>query len=94
MDLNVWLRNWCRKQGFKFLDHWGMFCVLAVHPINANYEESIKTPNCAQYHTRACSRIRDPVCGTNEITFPNECMLCLHNWEYSQNVKIRKNGNC
>ncbi|XP_059504239.1 uncharacterized protein LOC132209920 isoform X2 [Stegostoma tigrinum] len=25
MDLNVWLRDWCRKQGFKFLDHWGMF---------------------------------------------------------------------
>ncbi|XP_059500994.1 uncharacterized protein LOC132209499 [Stegostoma tigrinum] len=22
MDLNVWLRDWCQKQGFKFLDHW------------------------------------------------------------------------
>ncbi|XP_062909111.1 uncharacterized protein LOC134349138 [Mobula hypostoma] len=25
MDLNMWLRNWCRKQGFTFLDHWRMF---------------------------------------------------------------------
>lgn len=24
-DLNVWLRSWCRKQGFRFLDHWDLF---------------------------------------------------------------------
>ena len=24
-DLNVWLRNWCRGQGFRFLDHWDLF---------------------------------------------------------------------
>ncbi|XP_041042813.1 trypsin inhibitor ClTI-1-like isoform X1 [Carcharodon carcharias] len=68
--------------------------VLAVHPINAKYEGSGKTPNCAQYSKLACSRERDPVCGTNGITFPNECMLCLHNWEYNKDVKIEKNGNC
>ncbi|XP_055498906.1 uncharacterized protein LOC129701618 [Leucoraja erinacea] len=24
-DLNVWLRNWCTGQGFRFLDHWDLF---------------------------------------------------------------------
>lgn len=24
-DLNVWLRGWCREQGFRFIDHWDLF---------------------------------------------------------------------
>lgn len=24
-QMNVWLSNWCRGQGFKFLDHWDLF---------------------------------------------------------------------
>ena len=23
--MNVWLRDWCRGQGFRFLDHWDLF---------------------------------------------------------------------
>ena len=23
--MNTWLRNWCRGQGFRFLDHWDLF---------------------------------------------------------------------
>uniref|UniRef100_UPI00398E7BA0 trypsin inhibitor ClTI-1-like n=1 Tax=Pristiophorus japonicus TaxID=55135 RepID=UPI00398E7BA0 len=68
--------------------------VLAVQPIGAKYERSVKTPNCVEYSAPVCSRVRDPVCGTNGITFANECMLCLHNWEYNKDVKIVKNGDC
>ncbi|XP_067885025.1 trypsin inhibitor ClTI-1-like isoform X2 [Heterodontus francisci] len=68
--------------------------VLAVQPIDTKGEASVKTPNCVQYSAPVCSRDRVPVCGTNGITFPNECMLCLHNWEYNKDVKIVKNGDC
>ncbi|XP_038660425.1 trypsin inhibitor ClTI-1-like isoform X2 [Scyliorhinus canicula] len=62
---------------------------LTVHPTDAK-----KNPDCAEYIPGLCSRERDPVCGTNGITFANECMLCSHNWEYKKDLKIEKNGEC
>lgn len=24
-EMSMWLRTWCRRQGFRFFDHWGLF---------------------------------------------------------------------
>ena len=25
VQLNTWLNSWCRREGFRYLDHWGLF---------------------------------------------------------------------
>uniref|UniRef100_K7GF14 Kazal-like domain-containing protein n=1 Tax=Pelodiscus sinensis TaxID=13735 RepID=K7GF14_PELSI len=44
--------------------------------------------DCSQYRLRttkdgkvliACPRLLEKVCGTDGVTYPNECMLCAHN---------------
>lgn len=41
-----------------------------------------------------CPRIYDPVCGTDGITYANECVLCFENRKRIEPVLIRKGGPC
>ena len=25
LQLNTWLKDWCKREGFKFIDHWEVF---------------------------------------------------------------------
>lgn len=25
-QMNIWFRSWCRVKGYRFLDHWDLFC--------------------------------------------------------------------
>ncbi|KAK6494683.1 trypsin inhibitor ClTI-1-like [Huso huso] len=50
------------------------------------------TPSCLKYHkNKECHRVYKPVCGDDETTYSNECMLCLLNGE---RVRIVKEGAC
>uniref|UniRef100_K7GH62 Kazal-like domain-containing protein n=1 Tax=Pelodiscus sinensis TaxID=13735 RepID=K7GH62_PELSI len=33
-------------------------------------------PDCSSLSPPGCPRIFDPVCGTDNVTYPNECELC------------------
>ncbi|KFO93738.1 Ovomucoid [Buceros rhinoceros silvestris] len=42
----------------------------------------------------ACPKILHPICGTDGVTYSNECLLCAYNVEYGTNVSKDYDGEC
>ncbi|KFP90435.1 PREDICTED: ovomucoid-like [Apaloderma vittatum] len=41
-----------------------------------------------------CNKIYRPVCGTDGVTYENECLLCAHDMETGTNVEKKHDGEC
>ncbi|NXU56553.1 IOVO protein, partial [Turnix velox] len=59
--------------------------------------------DCSQYpnttneegrQVMACPKIANPICGSDGITYSNECMLCAYNLEYGANISKDYDGKC
>ncbi|XP_038659878.1 trypsin inhibitor ClTI-1-like isoform X2 [Scyliorhinus canicula] len=68
-----------------------LLCIMGGY----SYQEERK-PDCMRYISMfpECILPSKPVCGTNGITYKNECQLCVTNWKSMINVRIRYNGEC
>ncbi|XP_074068457.1 serine protease inhibitor Kazal-type 1-like [Macrotis lagotis] len=55
--------------------------------------------NCTEYtkvrnETSACPRNLNPICGTDQNTYDNECLLCNAQIEKQQDIRKLHDGKC
>ncbi|XP_008049908.1 serine protease inhibitor Kazal-type 1 [Carlito syrichta] len=60
---------------------------------NTRADSPGRKANCNN-EVNGCNKIYNPVCGTDGITYSNECMLCLENQKRQIPVLIQKSGPC
>ncbi|CAD7678875.1 serine protease inhibitor Kazal-type 1 [Vulpes vulpes] len=49
--------------------------------------------NC-NLKVNGCNKIYNPICGSDGITYANECLLCLENKKRQTSILVEKSGPC
>ncbi|NWS54466.1 IOV7 protein, partial [Chunga burmeisteri] len=104
------LKPVCGSDSFTYDNECGICAYNAEHHTNISkvYDGQCKETvsaievDCSKYPTTtkdgkvlvSCPRILSPVCGTDGITYDNECGICAHNGEQRTHVGKKHNGKC
>ncbi|XP_009465134.1 PREDICTED: serine protease inhibitor Kazal-type 5 [Nipponia nippon] len=103
------LKPVCGSDSFTYDNECGICAYNAEHHTNISKmydgecKNKIVTIDCSKYPTTAtkdskvlvsCPRILNPVCGTDGVTYDNECEICAHNGEHRTHVGKKHNGRC
>ncbi|KFR17020.1 Ovoinhibitor, partial [Opisthocomus hoazin] len=102
------LKPVCGSDSFTYDNECGICAYNAQHDTNVSkiYDgecKQIVTTDCSKYPTAttedgkvlvSCPRNLNPVCGTDGITYDNECGICAHNGIHRTHVSKKHNGKC
>ncbi|KAM7143284.1 serine protease inhibitor Kazal-type 1 [Molossus nigricans] len=69
---------------------------LALLSLSGNHAtaEVLGTKAVCNTNVNGCTKIYNPVCGTDGWTYSNECQLCMENKMREIPVLIKKRGPC
>uniref|UniRef100_A0A667YNE4 Kazal-like domain-containing protein n=1 Tax=Myripristis murdjan TaxID=586833 RepID=A0A667YNE4_9TELE len=88
--LSVYLLQQIRASGLseQLLLLWGV-------TVGLSGEQACAEPSCSDMSvTEACPLNFSPVCGSNGVTYANECALCVHRLQTNADILIVKEGSC
>ncbi|XP_004712424.1 serine protease inhibitor Kazal-type 4 [Echinops telfairi] len=64
-------------------------------PVSAVKTVFSRMPICEHMaESPTCPQTFNPACGTNGVTYDNECQLCLARMKTKQDIQITKDGKC
>ncbi|XP_019594595.1 serine protease inhibitor Kazal-type 1 [Rhinolophus sinicus] len=68
---------------------------LALLSLSGNARaDTLEREAICRNHVDGCTKIYNPVCGTDGNTYPNECELCMENKKRQSHILIKKSGPC
>ncbi|XP_069724982.1 ovoinhibitor-like isoform X1 [Phaenicophaeus curvirostris] len=101
------LKPVCGSDSFTYDNECGICAYNAEHHTNITkmYDGECKQDkiNCSKYESVttedgmvlvSCPRILSPVCGTDGLTYDNECGICAYNGAHRTDVSKKHNGKC
>ncbi|XP_047630464.1 serine protease inhibitor Kazal-type 1 [Phacochoerus africanus] len=71
-----------------------LLSALALLSLPGNGSSCLNYQATCTNEVSGCPKIYNPVCGTDGITYSNECVLCSENKKRQTPVLIQKSGPC